>query len=139
MGHAGKSTKPLDTPFDLNELLVYLMLRGEMPADRVKVIEDAVASDPEIAELVESYKPIVKVLMGVNLKLALMELGNQLVMNHGFDPCIGKLAALPHVKEISHSTEIIGLFTQWLNQTPEAQDILSTLGITWPVVEGGTL
>lgn len=136
MSHSVKSTKPLDTPFDMNELLVFLMLRGEMPEDRVKVIEQAIADDPDIAALVESYKPILNHLMGVNLKLALMELGNQLVLNHGFDPCVGKLASLPQVKEITRSTEIIGLFTQWLNDTPEAQEILATLGINWPVVKG---
>lgn len=54
-----------------------------------------------------------------NLKWVLMELGNRLVLKHGFDPPIVS----------------IKIFTEFLNKCPEAQIILREMGFEWPVSE----
>ena len=71
----------------------------------------------------------------MNLKKALMDLGNKLVIEHGFDPgapsgyvgpvCVGDT-----------STQAICEFTEWLNRNHKAREVLAEMGIEWPVVEG---
>lgn len=67
----------------------------------------------------------------VDLKRALMELGNRLVTEQRFDP------SGPLPKEIraallaDHSTEPITLFAEWLNLHPEAAEVLAEMGIEW--------
>ena len=56
----------------------------------------------------------------MNLKQTLMELGNRLVTEHGFDPPDG--------------TKPIIVFTKWINKTPAAREVLAQLGVEWPVV-----
>lgn len=63
----------------------------------------------------------------MNLKQILMELGNRLVTERGFNPAIA--TADPN------STRPIAEFTKWLNSTPEARMILREMGVYWPVVE----
>lgn len=60
----------------------------------------------------------------MNLKYTLMELGNRLVQR-GFTPAAW---------ESDISTRPIVKFTEWLNNTPEATEILAEMGIDWPVV-----
>jgi len=67
----------------------------------------------------------------MDLKRALMELGNRLVTEARFVPS-GPLP--PEIREalkVDHSTEPITLFTEWLNLHPEARDVLSEMGIEW--------
>lgn len=61
-----------------------------------------------------------------NLKRVLMELGNRLVTEYGYVP--GK-ARTPTC------TGAIIDFTEWLNNTPEAREILENMGFEWPVAE----
>ena len=64
----------------------------------------------------------------MNLKQVLMNLGNRLVTERGFDPAVFDN---PDRK----STVPIRVFTEWLNHTPEAIEILKEMGINWPVVK----
>jgi hypothetical protein len=57
--------------------------------------------------------------MIINLKLVLMTLGNRLVTERRFA-----------------STQPIIDFTNFLNQCPDAREILAEMGLEWPVVEG---
>lgn len=63
-----------------------------------------------------------------NLKQLLMELGNELVLDEGFEPAMGQPVA-------DNNTQPIKDFTVWLNNTPEARQILAEKGFEWPVVE----
>lgn len=74
-----------------------------------------------------------------NLKKVLMELGNKLVLERGFDP-VGDSALSPLiVKDLmsDHTTAYITMFTTWLNAHPDAQDILKDMGIEWPMPRSG--
>ena len=53
----------------------------------------------------------------MNLKLALMTLGNHLVLKHSFDPPV----------------QPITKFTEWLNDQPERIEFLKKQGVYWPV------
>lgn len=61
-----------------------------------------------------------------NLKQVLMELGNRLVTEKKFNPA--------HSSE-PPSTQPIDDFARWLNETPDARQILAEMGVEWPVVE----
>jgi hypothetical protein len=63
----------------------------------------------------------------IELKRILMELGNKLVTDHSFDPATGKVVAG------RLSTHPIKAFTDWLNQTPQARQVLVNMGVSWPV------
>ena len=64
--------------------------------------------------------------MPLNLKLVLMQLGNQLVTQEGFAPA----------NESSQpSTKPIDDFTRWLNACEPARRLLAEQGIEWPVVK----
>lgn len=60
----------------------------------------------------------------MNLKQILMELGNRLVTERGFAPGA----------DISGTRPIVE-FTEWLNRTPDAVEVLDQMGIEWPVVQ----
>ena len=60
-----------------------------------------------------------------NLKNLLMQLGNHLVAK-GFMPAAAGI-------DSDRSTKPIEEFTEWLNNTPEAQDILQAMSVSWPV------
>jgi len=66
------------------------------------------------------------------LKQNLMELGNRLVTEHGFNPSAGTAVGPIH-EEMLRSTDVITLFTRWLNEVPEAREILLDMGYQWPV------
>ncbi len=61
----------------------------------------------------------------MNLKKLLMDLGNRLVTERGFNP-----ANYP-----GKSTKPILDFTNWLNRTPDAIEILAEVGVEWPIVK----
>lgn len=71
-----------------------------------------------------------------NLKHILMELGNRLVMDYRYNPAtipditVGtvKLAKIPNTIPIKE-------FTEFLNNSPEARQVLLQLGLEWPVVK----
>jgi len=58
-----------------------------------------------------------------DLKRTLMELGNRLVTERHFLP-----ASSTH-----EGTGPIRQFTEWLNATPDAQEVLREMGIDWPM------
>ena len=69
----------------------------------------------------------------MDLKAVLMELGNRLVMKHGFEPGTpGFVEADQRVRSTSH---VIAL-TEFLNRSPEARIELRDLGLEWSMPEG---
>jgi hypothetical protein len=64
----------------------------------------------------------------VNLKEALFNLGNRLVLEEGLTPSIGHNE---EAEKYASTTFPIAMFTAWLNKHPEAQDILREQGINW--------
>jgi len=65
----------------------------------------------------------------MNLKKLLMDLGNELVQNHGFDP-----ATVPPCGE-RRNTNPIKEFTDWVNENPKAQQVLAAVGVEWPTAK----
>jgi hypothetical protein len=65
----------------------------------------------------------------MNLKAALMELGNRLVTEHRFHPATS--ASLR--TEWDSSTWPIREFTEWLNRCQTARNLLAEMGYEWPV------
>ncbi len=59
----------------------------------------------------------------LNLKQILMELGNKLVTERGYNPGWAK----------DYSTKPIVDFTMFINQSPPAQEVLAEMGIDWPM------
>lgn len=59
-----------------------------------------------------------------------MQLGNRLVTERGFGPGFTKDINLEN-----RGTYPIVQFTEWLNDTPEAIEILAEMGVEWPVVK----
>lgn len=75
----------------------------------------------------------------MNLKEVLMELGNRLVREYGFDPGLPNLPVEKVVGMIgpagrSSSLQYLVWFTEWLNGCEDARVILEEMGIKWPVV-----
>jgi len=75
----------------------------------------------------------------VDLKKLLMELGNALVSDFGFDPCIvhegmrDEVLAYKDTEE--NSTLFIALLTVWINKHPEVQEVLWKMGFKWSMPE----
>jgi hypothetical protein len=67
-----------------------------------------------------------------NLKGVLMELGNRLVTEHGWEPASGSL--WERIPSGDHTGLIAGL-TQQINDSPEMRELLGALGFDWPIVE----
>lgn len=65
-----------------------------------------------------------------NLKLLLMNLGNKLVTERGFDPAVSPAGGFSLPRK---DTLAIKDFTDWLNTCTAAQEILAELGVEWPV------
>lgn len=66
----------------------------------------------------------------MDLKAVLMQLGNRLVMEHGFEP-----SAMGWMQRDARAqtTHPIRQLTQFLNEHPEAREELKTLGLEWPM------
>lgn len=62
----------------------------------------------------------------INLKQVLMELGNRLVTEEGYDP------PQPHLEQ-EYSTTELQRFTEWLNTNEPARRVLAEMGYNWPV------
>lgn len=60
-----------------------------------------------------------------DLKKVLMELGNRLVKDYGFDP--------PDRSANDHSTYAVLKLTEYLNRVTEAREVLKELGYDWPI------
>lgn len=63
---------------------------------------------------------------GLDLKKILMELGNKLVFDYGYEPATT-------IPEQQPSTHMIQRFTVWMNENPEAQEVLKSLGLDWSI------
>ena len=72
--------------------------------------------------------------INLSLKKLLMNLGNNLVTQNHYDPCLPTPEQLNKLVQ-SNSTQIIGLFTEWVNQHPEVQQGLAELGFSWEMPE----
>lgn len=76
----------------------------------------------------------------MNLKQILMLLGNKLV-ERGFDPAYADFNNVHDAETVvcesngRPTTEPIKFFTVWLNECPDAQEILAEMGVEWPVVK----
>lgn len=73
-----------------------------------------------------------------NLKRFLMEFGNKLVLERKFLPPggvskNGKIPNYGNLSDFQKTTDVILLFTQWLNNSPEALEVLEEMGIDFPV------
>ena len=66
----------------------------------------------------------------MNLKLVLMELGNKLVTECGFTPNMPNYYGKPN-----QTTKPIVDFTNWLNETPSAREMLADMGLEYPVIK----
>lgn len=73
-----------------------------------------------------------------NLKRILMQLGNRLVTEHQYDPGHVSRKTIDAVNG-RRSTEVITLFTEWLNHSEEARQSLQELGFDWPIVSNDIL
>lgn len=67
----------------------------------------------------------------VDLKRTLMELGNRLVTERGFDPSGPIPPEIRRALLADHTTEPITLFAEYLNLHPEAAEVLAEMGIEW--------
>ena len=63
-----------------------------------------------------------------NLKLVMMALGNSLVSEHGYHPAGSVPGTLGTTKPIE-------MFTEWVNENPDAIEVLHRLGYEWPTVD----
>ena len=68
-----------------------------------------------------------------NLKLLMMELGNRLVLEHGWEPAAGKW--WDRVPSGEHTGLIVAL-TEQINAKPAMQESLTALGVEWPMPVG---
>lgn len=83
----------------------------------------------------ERLDRVVNANSGFNLKQFLMELGNKLVFTRKFSPPSQHPDQIQkYIAANQHSTDLILLLTEWLNQTPEAREVLEEMGISFPVV-----
>jgi len=69
----------------------------------------------------------------MNLKYILMQLGNLLVMEHGWEP---NAQRQPGQLKRLKTTEPIVAFTEFVNKHPIVQDVLRSLGVQWPMQSG---
>lgn len=69
----------------------------------------------------------------LNLNAILMEVENELVTEHDFEPASARIDPREDAKLLK-STQAIATFTAWLNQCPEARLLLLLSDISWPVV-----
>jgi hypothetical protein len=69
-----------------------------------------------------------------DLKLLLMELGNRLVIEHGWEPAAGTPALMTAPAE---STGLIRALTIQINSRPDMREALTALGYEWPMMETG--
>ena len=68
-----------------------------------------------------------------NLKLLMMELGNRLVIEHGWEPAAGKW--WDRVPSGEH-TGLIAALTEQINAKPAMRESLTALGVEWPMPVG---
>lgn len=88
-------------------------------------------------EVRDSFEPLFLEALeaGPDLKRVLMELGNELVTEHKFDPS-GPLSEITRVGLASdYSTMPVTIFTEWLNQHPPAREVLAKRGLAWSMPE----
>lgn len=64
----------------------------------------------------------------MDLKELLMRMGNTLVYEYGYEPATA--TRTPGVP----STHIVKEFTVWMNENPDAQEVLKRLGLDWSML-----
>lgn len=69
----------------------------------------------------------------MDLKRFLMEFGNRLVTEHGFDPGGPVPPEIREALRTDHSTETLILVAEWLNLHPEIHPIMKEMGVQWPM------
>ena len=67
-----------------------------------------------------------------NVKMLLMELGNRLVIEHGWEPAAGTPALM---STAMNSTAMIRALTIQINSRPDMREALVALGYEWPMME----
>lgn len=69
----------------------------------------------------------------VDLKRVLMELGNRLVLQHGYKPSFHALDRnVGRVCAAERCTDLIAALTEFINLSADAGDILEDMGIDFP-------
>ena len=68
-----------------------------------------------------------------NLKLLLLELGNRLVLAHGWEP--GGGAGASTCGQTRDHTGLINGLTKQINDSPAMREVLTALGFDWPILE----
>ena len=66
-----------------------------------------------------------------DLKAVLMELGNRLVIEHGWEPAAGAWVRVP----AGDQTGLVAGLTQQINDSQEMRELLDQLGFDWSIVE----
>jgi hypothetical protein len=69
----------------------------------------------------------------LNLKRVLMQVGNELVTRHGFEPSGPAPASIMRATIEGKVTHPLTYFTQFLNMCPEARELLEEHGFVWPM------
>ena len=70
---------------------------------------------------------------GPDLKRVLMELGNRLVTDHGWEPVAG--AGARTCGQTRDHTGLVAGLTQQINDSPAMREVLTALGFDWPIIE----
>jgi hypothetical protein len=73
----------------------------------------------------------VKLSVRPDLKAVLMELGNRLVTEHGWEPAAGAWVRVP----AGDQTGLVAGLTQQINDNREMRELLDQLGFDWSIVE----
>jgi len=68
-----------------------------------------------------------------NLKGVLMELGNRLVTDHGWEPVAG--AGARTCGQTRDHTGLVAGLTKQINDSPAMREVLTALGFDWPIIE----
>jgi hypothetical protein len=107
-----------------NDIILYAT--GDADDETRRLVENHLPGgqfpDPHLQQQIEDVRSVLDSLR-INLKQVLMELGNRLVMERGFAPDVPADCA---------STQPIKDFAEYLNNTPDAQEILAEMGVEWP-------
>lgn len=109
-----------------DEIILYAMGDADEALTQrcVSLCESDVNFDLQVGDIKRALKSAVP----PNLKLILMELGNKLVTEHGAVP---QMVASSPTKKVG--TGPICEFTEFINNTPAAQQVLAELGVEWPM------
>lgn len=123
----GVTVSQFTTIFSENDFIVKV---DERDASQLKIW--ATSCGGQLFNTMRGSEGIAEKLDSSNLKLVLMQLGNRLVTEKGYQPSNQMAAQRIFVGAASYSTTMIAAFTEWLNRSDEAQQILKDMGFDWP-------